>query len=136
MLCKGCRSHGQYVCMLCEGGGSHGRHVCMLCEGGGSHGRHVCMSCEDGNSHLCGILPVYRQYGFNLFALSLNEHDSNVTCPTDTRFRPDQRLLENADVRVCVCVCACVRACVRVCVPYIEYTEAFKVIPLTKSHIG
>ena len=56
-----------------------------------------------------------RQYGFTQFAMTLNELDegnvcvcvcvcvtivvsSAVTCPTDARYRPDQRLLENGDV--------------------------------------
>ena len=35
-------------------------------------------------------------YGFTTFACSLNEPDSEV-CPTDSRKRPDQRLMENGD---------------------------------------
>ena len=36
-----------------------------------------------------------RQYGFTEFSMTLNEFDESVTCPTDSRFRPDQRLLED-----------------------------------------
>ena len=36
-----------------------------------------------------------RQYGFTQFALTLNEDDETVMCPTDSRKRPDQRLLED-----------------------------------------
>jgi hypothetical protein len=39
-----------------------------------------------------------RQYGFTQFAMTLNEPEDTVTCPTDSRYRPDQRLLENGDV--------------------------------------
>lgn len=39
-----------------------------------------------------------RQYGFTHFAMTLNEPDESVTCPTDSRNRPDQRLLENNNV--------------------------------------
>lgn len=39
-----------------------------------------------------------RQYGFTQFSMTLNEPDETVTCPTDSRYRPDQRLLENGDV--------------------------------------
>lgn len=39
-----------------------------------------------------------RQYGFTQFAMRLNEVDETVTCPTDSRKRPDQRLLEEGDV--------------------------------------
>ena len=35
-----------------------------------------------------------RQYGFTEFSMSLNQEDETVTCPTDSRKRPDQRLLE------------------------------------------
>eukprot|EP01135_Chromosphaera_perkinsii_P011404 Nk52_evm49s2391 gene=Nk52_evmTU49s2391 len=35
-------------------------------------------------------------YGFGKFACSLNEPDPEV-CPTDSRFRPDQRLMEEGD---------------------------------------
>ena len=55
------------------------------------------------------------QFGFTLFSLTLNELDKTVTCPTDSRFRPDQRYLEDNDVSVCVCVCVCVCLCVCVC---------------------
>lgn len=37
-------------------------------------------------------------YGFTSFALQLNEHDDSITCHTDSRKRPDQRLLEYAKV--------------------------------------
>lgn len=36
-----------------------------------------------------------REYGFTHFAMRLNEPTELVTCPTDSRFRPDQRLLED-----------------------------------------
>jgi len=36
-----------------------------------------------------------RQYGFTEFSMRLNEPDDTVTCPTDSRHRPDQRLLED-----------------------------------------
>ncbi len=36
-----------------------------------------------------------RQYGYTKFSMTLNEPDRSVTCPTDSRLRPDQRLLEN-----------------------------------------
>eukprot|EP00112_Aurelia_sp_Birch-Aquarium-sp1_P007565 Seg1825.2 transcript_id=Seg1825.2/GoldUCD/mRNA.D3Y31 product="Oxysterol-binding protein 2" protein_id=Seg1825.2/GoldUCD/D3Y31 len=39
-----------------------------------------------------------KMYGFTSFALRLNDHDENIHCPTDTRKRPDQRLLEFAKV--------------------------------------
>ena len=39
-----------------------------------------------------------RQYGYTQFALSLNEEDSTITCPTDSRKRVDQRLLEEGMV--------------------------------------
>ncbi|XP_019852777.1 PREDICTED: oxysterol-binding protein 1-like [Amphimedon queenslandica] len=39
-----------------------------------------------------------RQYGFTLFSMSLNEHDDSVECPTDSRRRPDQRLLEEGQI--------------------------------------
>lgn len=39
-----------------------------------------------------------RQYGFTLFSMTLNEEDSSVKCPTDSRKRPDQQLLENGQV--------------------------------------
>ena len=35
-----------------------------------------------------------RQYGFTQFAMTLNEEDESVTCPTDSRKRGDERLLE------------------------------------------
>lgn len=35
-----------------------------------------------------------RQYGFTEFSMTLNEEDETVTCPTDSRKRTDQRLLE------------------------------------------
>lgn len=39
-----------------------------------------------------------RVYGFTSFAMHLNEQDESVQCPTDSRKRPDQRLLEYAKV--------------------------------------
>jgi len=36
-----------------------------------------------------------RYFGLTQFAMHLNEHDNEVKCPTDSRFRPDQRSLEN-----------------------------------------
>ena len=36
-----------------------------------------------------------REYGFTHFAMRLNEPSDVVTCPTDSRLRPDQRLLED-----------------------------------------
>ena len=36
-----------------------------------------------------------REYGFTQFAMRLNEPMEIVTCPTDSRFRPDQRFLED-----------------------------------------
>lgn len=39
-----------------------------------------------------------RQYGFTEFATSLNEEDDSVRCPTDSRKRTDQRMLENSMV--------------------------------------
>ena len=36
-----------------------------------------------------------RQYGFTHFSMTLNEEDESVTCPTDSRKRGDQRLLED-----------------------------------------
>ncbi len=39
-----------------------------------------------------------RQYGYTQFSMTLNEPDESVTCPTDSRFRPDQRLLENGKI--------------------------------------
>jgi hypothetical protein len=39
-----------------------------------------------------------KQFGFTLFSLTLNELDKTVTCPTDSRFRPDQRYLEDNDL--------------------------------------
>ena len=36
-----------------------------------------------------------REYGFTRFAMRLNEPNESVACPTDSRFRPDQRLLED-----------------------------------------
>ena len=35
-------------------------------------------------------------YGFSEFTCSLNEPEPGV-CPTDSRLRPDQRIMENAD---------------------------------------
>ena len=35
-------------------------------------------------------------YGFSEFTASLNEMEEGM-CPTDSRFRTDQRLMENAD---------------------------------------
>uniref|UniRef100_T1JEI6 Oxysterol-binding protein n=1 Tax=Strigamia maritima TaxID=126957 RepID=T1JEI6_STRMM len=50
-----------------------------------------------------GVMPEdYKlYYGFTQFAIELNEldrHVANFLPPTDTRFRPDQRLLEEGDV--------------------------------------
>jgi len=39
-----------------------------------------------------------RFYGFTSFAMQLNQPDESVQCPTDSRRRPDQRLLEFARV--------------------------------------
>lgn len=41
-----------------------------------------------------------RYYGFTRFAIELNElgPDSHLLPPTDTRFRPDQRALEEGDL--------------------------------------
>lgn len=41
-----------------------------------------------------------RYYGFTRFAMELNElgSDSHLLPPTDTRFRPDQRALEEGDL--------------------------------------
>lgn len=39
-----------------------------------------------------------RQYGFTEFSMTLNEEDETVTCPTDSRKRTDQRLLEEGRV--------------------------------------
>lgn len=38
----------------------------------------------------------YLYYNFTIFASQLNEMESNVA-PTDSRYRPDQRLMENGD---------------------------------------
>ena len=48
----------------------------------------------------CVVLSslVYRQFGFTLFSMTLNEPDHHVKCPTDSRWRPDQRLLEDGNV--------------------------------------
>ena len=35
-------------------------------------------------------------YGFSEFTCSLNESEPGV-CPTDSRLRPDQRIMENGD---------------------------------------
>ena len=35
-------------------------------------------------------------YGFSVFTCSLNESEPGV-CPTDSRLRPDQRIMENGD---------------------------------------
>ena len=35
-------------------------------------------------------------YGFSEFTCSLNEPEEGV-CPTDSRLRPDQRIMENED---------------------------------------
>ncbi|RWS13090.1 oxysterol-binding protein-related protein 3-like protein [Dinothrombium tinctorium] len=44
-------------------------------------------------------------YGFTRFAIELNElHPDMVLPPTDTRFRPDQRLLEEGKVQLAECV--------------------------------
>ncbi|XP_065060670.1 oxysterol-binding protein 1-like [Rhopilema esculentum] len=40
----------------------------------------------------------HRVYGFTKFAFCLNEADESINCPTDSRRRPDQRLLEFAKV--------------------------------------
>ena len=46
-----------------------------------------------------GPLPnSERQYGFTEFSMTLNEPDESATCPTDSRLRPDQRLLEDGKV--------------------------------------
>ncbi|KAK9892006.1 hypothetical protein WA026_018194 [Henosepilachna vigintioctopunctata] len=49
-----------------------------------------------------GTLPPNheRYYGFTAFAIELNElgPDSNLLPPTDARFRPDQRALEEGDL--------------------------------------
>ena len=37
---------------------------------------------------------LYGMYNFSLFSVQLNEPESNVA-PTDSRFRPDQRLMED-----------------------------------------
>lgn len=39
-----------------------------------------------------------RQYGFTEFSMTLNDPEESVTCPTDSRLRPDQRLLEDGHV--------------------------------------
>ena len=47
------------------------------------------------------LLLLYRpgsehMYGFSEFTCSLNEPEPGV-CPTDSRLRPDQRIMENGD---------------------------------------
>ena len=47
------------------------------------------------------LLLLYRpgsehMYGFSEFTCSLNEPEPGV-CPTDSRLRPDQRIMENCD---------------------------------------
>ena len=45
------------------------------------------MVCRAGSEHM---------YGFSEFTCSLNEPEPGV-CPTDSRLRPDQRVMENGD---------------------------------------
>nr|XP_026691981.1 oxysterol-binding protein-related protein 6 isoform X2 [Ciona intestinalis] len=63
--------------------------------------------CETSGRTRCiwrpGVMPheFERHYGFSKFAIQLNElleHERKVLPHTDTRFRPDQRLLEVGDV--------------------------------------
>ena len=64
-------------------------------------------------------------YGFSDFACSLNEEEEGIA-PTDSRLRPDQRIMEQGDFdsanKEKVCVCVCVeeaeenKVCVCVCV--------------------
>ena len=68
-----------------------GGWYCWLC---------LLLPCTDGT----GVKELWRahnpvpnseqQYGFTQFSMSLNEEDEVVTCPTDSRKRTDQRLLE------------------------------------------
>ena len=41
-------------------------------------------------------------YNFSLFSVQLNEPESNVA-PTDSRFRPDQRLMEDTRCKFYIC---------------------------------
>ena len=45
------------------------------------------LNCRPGSDHM---------YGFSEFSCSLNEPEPGV-CPTDSRLRPDQRIMENGD---------------------------------------
>eukprot|EP00794_Sanderia_malayensis_P015364 gene15364-16941_t len=58
--------------------------------------------CEKAGTELWKTRPKpsdsARIYGFTSFALHLNDYDDSITCPTDSRKRPDQRLLEFAKV--------------------------------------
>ncbi|XP_065890057.1 oxysterol-binding protein 1-like [Dysidea avara] len=44
------------------------------------------------------ISNAENQYGFTFFSLTLNQPDEDTKCPTDSRLRPDQRFLEEAQV--------------------------------------
>lgn len=72
----------------------------MWCCGRGLAFYILFLSCADGT----GVKELWRahepipncerQYGFTQFAMTLNEEDEVVACPTDSRKRSDQRLLE------------------------------------------
>jgi len=49
-------------------------------------------------------------YSFTTFALLLNEVDESLKAkiaPTDSRFRPDMRRMEDGDFGMYVCLCLC-----------------------------
>ena len=71
----------------------------------------ICYIGRPGSDHM---------YGFSEFTCTLNEPEPGV-CPTDSRLRPDQRIMENGDydnannekvsfyyiVTICIFVCTC-----------------------------
>lgn len=65
-------------------------------------------------------LVALQYYGFSIFAMSLNEMDEDmkhILAPTDCRFRPDMRLLENGDLGM-------------ICFPsYVQFNSRLSVLP-------
>lgn len=80
---------------------SHGNHVYNI-EGSWLN-RLDLVSCQTGQKELLWeetekIEDSHRMFGFSLLAVNMNykcDQMEGVVAPTDSRFRPDQRLLEN-----------------------------------------
>eukprot|EP00731_Ephydatia_muelleri_P015304 Em0008g1024a len=70
----------------------------------GSWDRHMARTRPDGSEHVelwkanQPVANQEQQFGFTQFALRLNEQDETVVCPTDSRKRPDVRLLEDGEI--------------------------------------